>query len=74
MDREPLVPIRLDNYKPLRELVFESLREAIINGKLGPSERLMEIQLAEEMGRQSYFGPGSNSKIGTRRISGHDPP
>ncbi|MGE5582121.1 MAG: GntR family transcriptional regulator [Bacillota bacterium] len=50
MERQPLVPIRLDNYKPLRELVFESLREAIITGKLGPSERLMEIQLAEEMG------------------------
>jgi DNA-binding GntR family transcriptional regulator len=50
MDRQPLVPIRLDNYKPLRELVFESLREAIISGALHPSERLMEIQLAEEMG------------------------
>jgi DNA-binding GntR family transcriptional regulator len=50
MDRQPLVPIRLDNYKPLRELVFESLREAIISGALPPSERLMEIQLAEEMG------------------------
>lgn len=50
MERQPLVPIRLDNYKPLRELVFESLREAIISGALPPSERLMEIQLAEEMG------------------------
>ncbi len=50
MDRQPLVPIRLDNYKPLRELVFDSLREAIISGSLPPSERLMEIQLAEEMG------------------------
>ena len=50
MDRQPLIPIRLDNYKPLRELVFESLREAIISGMLGPSARLMEIQLAEEMG------------------------
>lgn len=48
--REPLVPIRLDSYKPLRELVFEALREAIINGKLRPGERMMEIQLAEEMG------------------------
>lgn len=48
--REPLIPIRLDNYKPLRELVFESLREAIIIGKLSPGERMMEIQLAEEMG------------------------
>jgi DNA-binding GntR family transcriptional regulator len=50
MERQPLVPIRLDNYKPLRELVFESLRESIISGMLNPGERLMEIQLAEEMG------------------------
>jgi len=45
-----LIPIKLDNYKPLREMVFESLREAIIQGRLKPGERLMEIQLAEEMG------------------------
>ncbi len=50
MERRPLVPIKLDNYKPLRELVFESLREAIISGQLRPGERMMEIQLAEEMG------------------------
>lgn len=45
-----LIPVTLDNYKPLREIVFETLREAIINGVLEPGERLMEIQLAEEMG------------------------
>lgn len=45
-----LQPIKLDNYKPLRELVFENIREAIINGYLKPGERLMEIQLAEELG------------------------
>lgn len=50
MERKPLVPIKLDSYKPLRELVFESIREAIIGGQLPPGERLMEIQLAEEMG------------------------
>jgi len=50
VDQPRLVPIKLDNYKPLREMVFESLREAIILGKLRPGERLMEIQLAEEMG------------------------
>lgn len=50
MEQPRLVPIKLDNYKPLRELVFESLREAIILGRLKPGERLMEIQLAEEMG------------------------
>lgn len=45
-----MIPIKLDSYKPLRELVFESLREAIITGTLKPGERLMEIQLAEELG------------------------
>ena len=45
-----LVPVRLDSYKPLREVVFDSLREAIINGTLRPGERMMEIQLAEELG------------------------
>lgn len=45
-----LVPVILDGYKPLREIVFESMREAILTGVLEPGERLMEIQLAEEMG------------------------
>ncbi|MFZ3100940.1 MAG: GntR family transcriptional regulator [Desulfitobacteriaceae bacterium] len=45
-----LVPVKLDSYKPLREIVFESMRDAIISGVLKPGERLMEIQLAEEMG------------------------
>lgn len=45
-----LIPIKLDGYKPLRDIVFETLRDAIINQALKPGERLMEIQLAEEMG------------------------
>ncbi|MHB1652478.1 MAG: GntR family transcriptional regulator [Desulfitobacteriaceae bacterium] len=45
-----LVPVKLDSYKPLREIVFDSMREAIISGVLKPGERLMEIQLADEMG------------------------
>ncbi len=45
-----LQPIKLDTYKPLRELVCESIRQAIINGVFRPGERLMEIQLADEMG------------------------
>lgn len=45
-----LIPVKLDGYKPLREIVFETLRDAIINQVLRPGERLMEIQLAEEMG------------------------
>ncbi|QIB27742.1 GntR family transcriptional regulator [Caloranaerobacter azorensis] len=42
--------LKLHDYKPLREIVFESLREAIIDGKLKPGERLMEVQLAEKLG------------------------
>lgn len=45
-----LIPVKLDTYKPLREIVFESIREAIINGTLKQGERLMETQLAEELG------------------------
>ncbi|MBP1764898.1 MAG: rspR 3 [Firmicutes bacterium] len=45
-----LVPIKLDSYKPLREVISETLREAIVAGTLKPGERLMEIQLAEELG------------------------
>ncbi|MGE5390650.1 MAG: GntR family transcriptional regulator [Deltaproteobacteria bacterium] len=50
MDSKRLLPVNLDSYKPLRELVLEAIREAIINGTLKPRERLMEIQLAEELG------------------------
>ena len=45
-----LSPIRLDSYQPLREVVCETLRDAIRKGILKPGERLMEIQLAEELG------------------------
>ncbi|MBP3585641.1 MAG: GntR family transcriptional regulator, partial [Peptococcaceae bacterium] len=45
-----LLPIVLDGYKPLRDVVFETLRDAIIKQVLKPGERLMEIQLADEMG------------------------
>lgn len=45
-----LMPVNLDSYKPLRELVLEAIRQAIIDGTLKPRERLMEIQLAEELG------------------------
>ena len=43
-------PIQLDSYRPLRELVCETIRQAIVDGVFSPGERLMEIQLADEMG------------------------
>lgn len=45
-----LQPIKLDSYQPLREVVFETLREAIRDGVLKPGERLMEIHIAEQLG------------------------
>lgn len=39
-----------DDYIPLRDIVFQKLREAIITGKMVPGDRLMEIKLANEMG------------------------
>jgi len=50
MGERRLTPIKIDEYKPLRDIVFEALREAIINGTLKPGERLMELQLAEDLG------------------------
>lgn len=45
-----LEPIQLDAYRPLRDIVSDVLRQAIKDGGLKPGERLMEIQLAEELG------------------------
>lgn len=42
--------VNFNNYKPLSEVIFDTLREAIIAGELRPGERLMEVQLAEKMG------------------------
>ena len=39
-----------DEYIPLRDIVFKTLRDAIITGEFQPGERLMEMKLANEMG------------------------
>ncbi|MBR6238436.1 MAG: GntR family transcriptional regulator [Lachnospiraceae bacterium] len=40
----------LDAFLPLRDVVFKTLRQAILTGELKPGERLMEIHLAEKLG------------------------
>jgi DNA-binding GntR family transcriptional regulator len=45
-----LAKVKFDDYKPLREVIFDTIRQAIITGELKPGERLMEVQLAEKMG------------------------
>lgn len=42
--------LNMDEYLPLRDVVFHALRRAILTGELKPGERLMEIHLAQELG------------------------
>ena len=42
--------LQMDAYQPLRNVVFETLRTAILKGELKPGERLMELQLAAKLG------------------------
>lgn len=40
----------MDEFLPLRDVVFNTLRRAILTGELKPGERLMEIHLADKLG------------------------
>lgn len=42
--------VTMNEYLPLRDVVFLTLRQAILKGELQPGERLMEIQLANKLG------------------------
>lgn len=42
--------VTMNEYLPLRDVVFNTLRRAILRGELKPGERLMEIQLANKLG------------------------
>lgn len=42
--------VNMNEYLPLRDVVFNTLRQAILKGELKPGERLMEIQLANRLG------------------------
>ena len=42
--------VDMNEYLPLRDVVFNTLRKAILKGELKPGERLMEIALAERLG------------------------
>lgn len=42
--------IKEEEYLPLREVVFMTLRKQILRGDLKPGERLMEIALAKKLG------------------------
>ena len=42
--------IQMNAFLPLRDVVFNTLRQAILTGDLKPGERLMEIHLANKLG------------------------
>ncbi len=42
--------MNINEYLPLRDVVFQTLRRAIITGEFAPGERLMEITLANQLG------------------------
>ena len=42
--------VNMDEFLPLRDVVFNTLRQAILTGELKPGERLMEIHLANKLG------------------------
>lgn len=42
--------LQMDEYLPLRDVVFNTLRAAILKGELKPGERLMEMHLANKLG------------------------
>ena len=42
--------LQMNEYLPLRDVVFQTLRQAILRGAIKPGERLMEIHLAQKLG------------------------
>ncbi|HPZ71215.1 MAG TPA: GntR family transcriptional regulator [Peptococcaceae bacterium] len=48
--KKRLETVELDRFKPLRDVVFETLRKAILEGVFPSGERLIEEDLAEELG------------------------
>ena len=48
--KEPKFNVTMNEYLPLRDVVFNTLRQAILRGELKPGERRMEIQLANKLG------------------------
>ena len=45
-----MINFTLQNHKPLREIVYEELKRQIMVGEIAPGTRMMEVELAEEMG------------------------
>ncbi len=40
----------IKSHRPLREIVYEELKMQILRGTIVPGTRLMEVEMAEQMG------------------------
>ncbi|HHW01406.1 MAG TPA: GntR family transcriptional regulator [Thermoanaerobacterales bacterium] len=47
--KSALESFNVSSIKPIRDLIFESIRKAIFDGELKPGDRLVEKELAEKM-------------------------
>ncbi len=45
-----MINFSLQNHRPLREIVYEELKRQIMVGEIAPGTRMMEVDLAYEMG------------------------
>ena len=45
-----MLTLDLQNHRPLREIVYEELKRQILVGEIAPGTRMMEVDLAEDMG------------------------
>lgn len=45
-----MLDLDLQSHKPLREIVYDQLKMQILEGKIEPGTRMMEVNLADEMG------------------------
>lgn len=59
--------IDMNDFLPLRDVVFNTLRKAILTGQLKPGERLMEVHLANQLGVSRTPIREADQKTGTGR-------
>ena len=64
--------VSMDEFLPLRDVVFNTLRKGILTGELKPGERLMEIHLANRLGVSRT--PGGDPEAGAGGAGDHGSP
>lgn len=45
-----MINLDIQNHRPLREIVYEELKNQILTGEIPPGTRMMEVELAEVLG------------------------